>query len=99
MISGKRPNGSRLSCGRRTHRRKALEPLGRFGGGGNAIVPYWRAPDSFKRMLGVTAATSLNLRARDEPKARQAPRETAGRSGAARSASNFACAERDSSYL
>ncbi len=46
------PNGSRLSCGRRARWRKAAERTGKGRRRGNAIVPYWRAPGSFKRMLG-----------------------------------------------
>src|SRR5690349_6472280 len=55
-VSVVQPNGSRLSCGRNAHRRKAAEPRARLGGRGNAIVPHWRAPTSFKRMLGSTGS-------------------------------------------
>ncbi len=53
------PNGSRLSCARRTHRRKALEPLGRVAGEATQFFPYWRAPASFKRMLGGSVKARL----------------------------------------
>src|SRR6266480_6032194 len=49
----KPPNGSRLSCGRNRRWRKEVEAQRkRRAGEGNAILPYLRAPDSFKRMLG-----------------------------------------------
>ena len=47
------PNGSRLSCGRNAGGRKAAERADKKAGQrGNAIPPYLRAPDSFKRLLG-----------------------------------------------
>ncbi len=48
-----RPNGSRLSCGRNAGGSKVVEQqTKRPGQRGSAILPYLRAPGSFKRMLG-----------------------------------------------
>src|SRR5436190_22094325 len=46
------PNGSRLSCGRNADGRKVAERQTKAGQRGNAILPYLRAPGSFKRLLG-----------------------------------------------
>jgi len=47
------PNGSRLSCGRNAGGSKVVEQqTKRPGQRGSAILPYLRAPGSFKRMLG-----------------------------------------------
>ena len=46
------PNGSRLSCGRNVCRRKVAERHTSSVWQGNTILPYLRAPVSFKRLLG-----------------------------------------------
>ena len=52
-------NGPRLSCGRNRRWRKEVEAETKARGRGNAILPYLRAPVSFKRLLGSAFTSAL----------------------------------------